>query len=144
MTTASGRYCPRCGKHLAAREFASDDGYWSDPEKARAQSLARYYADKAAVVNRNRATRVRVAGNDVYVVTVRDITRLMNRCGSQCVECDSTEHLGIDHVIPVARGGRHSIGNLTVLCRRCNSSKKDQTFTEWRKRKATKASRRAA
>lgn len=133
--------------HAANRDRAnqaSRDRYWSDPEAARADALRRYYADKSAVVNRNRTTRVRAYGNDVYQVTTRDINRLMARCGDQCVECGSTERLGIDHVIPVARGGRHSIGNLTVLCRRCNSSKKDQTFAEWRKRKATKASRRAA
>jgi len=118
--------------------------YWADPEAARAASLATYYADKSTVINRNRATRVRAYGNDVYQVTVRDIRRLFARCDNQCVECGSQERLGVDHLIPVARGGRHSIGNLTVLCRACNSSKKDKTLTEWRMAKARRSDRKAS
>jgi 5-methylcytosine-specific restriction endonuclease McrA len=133
--------------HAANRDRAIKNArskYWADPEAARAASLATYYKDKSVVINRNRATRVRAYGNDVYQVTVRDIERLFARCGNQCIECGSTDRLGVDHVIPVARGGRHAIGNLTVLCRACNSSKKDKTFTEWRKAKARRSDRKAS
>lgn len=39
----------------------------------------------------------------------------------------------IDHVIPLSRGGTHSIGNLVSCCKSCNSSKRDKTITEWKK-----------
>jgi hypothetical protein len=43
-------------------------------------------------------------------------------CGA-CVECGATEYLEFDHVIPWSRGGATSVGNLQLLCRRCNLAK---------------------
>ena len=40
-----------------------------------------------------------------------------------CPCCGSTSDLTIDHIIPLARGGTHAIGNLQILCRKCNSRK---------------------
>ena len=33
------------------------------------------------------------------------------------------EELTLDHIVPVARGGRSTRGNLVVCCRRCNQNK---------------------
>jgi 5-methylcytosine-specific restriction endonuclease McrA len=38
-------------------------------------------------------------------------------------------------VIPIARGGKHSIGNLVVACKPCNSQKNKRTIQEWRQLK---------
>lgn len=38
----------------------------------------------------------------------------------------------IDHVIPVAQGGRSVAGNLVPACQRCNAQKKDKTPARWR------------
>ncbi len=38
--------------------------------------------------------------------------------------------LTLDHLIPVARGGRSTRGNLVVCCRRCNAEKKYLTPAE--------------
>ena len=40
-----------------------------------------------------------------------------------CLRCGTSDNLSIDHVIPVALGGRNAIENTQVLCRSCNSSK---------------------
>lgn len=50
---------------------------------------------------------------------------ICNYCG---VEVDSPH---IDHVIPMARGGKSILENLTVACLRCNSSKGSKTPEEW-------------
>ncbi|WP_431863023.1 HNH endonuclease [Microbacterium algeriense] len=42
----------------------------------------------------------------------------------------------LDHVMPIARGGSHSIGNLTAACARCNLSKGALTVMEWRMRQS--------
>lgn len=31
-----------------------------------------------------------------------------------------------DHIVPLSRGGRNVLSNVAVLCRRCNSAKRDR------------------
>lgn len=56
---------------------------------------------------------------------------VMERDGSACVYCSSVMSIGIDHRIPVSRGGTDEIDNLCVACGPCNSSKGSQTVEEW-------------
>lgn len=37
----------------------------------------------------------------------------------------------LDHVIPIARGGTHHVGNLVLACRHCNAAKRERTAQEW-------------
>lgn len=43
-----------------------------------------------------------------------------------CKMCGSTERLEIDHIIPLSRGGSNELTNLQILCRHCNSVKRDK------------------
>jgi 5-methylcytosine-specific restriction endonuclease McrA len=38
----------------------------------------------------------------------------------------------MDHVVPIARGGWHAIGNILPACFSCNSSKRDDLLIYWR------------
>lgn len=73
--------------------------------------------------------RVRKAANGILLVTKKETQRLY---AQRCFYCGSTDYITLDHVIPIQRGGRHSIGNLIPACRACNSSKKNQFITEWK------------
>ena len=44
----------------------------------------------------------------------------------KCVECGDTNYLEFDHVIPHSLGGATSVGNLQLLCRRCNLAKSNR------------------
>ncbi len=46
--------------------------------------------------------------------------QILNRDGSRCQVCHSTEDLEIDHCLPVCLGGNNNPLNLRVLCRICN------------------------
>ncbi len=39
-----------------------------------------------------------------------------------------------DHIIPIAKNGRHSIENLCISCSLCNSTKKASSLQEWNER----------
>lgn len=45
----------------------------------------------------------------------------------RCVECQATETLTIDHIVPHSKGGSDEEANLRTLCRRCNSKKGNRT-----------------
>jgi hypothetical protein len=42
----------------------------------------------------------------------------------------------MDHVIPLAKGGRHTIGNVLPVCGYCNSTKHSLLLVVWRLRNA--------
>lgn len=47
-----------------------------------------------------------------------------------CGERVGSEALTMDHVVPVARGGRSTRGNVVPACKRCNSEKRCLTPAE--------------
>lgn len=55
----------------------------------------------------------------------RRIAAAVVAASPRCGRCGTTEDLTADHVIPLAKGGRNT-GPRQVLCRPCNSKKKDR------------------
>ena len=47
-----------------------------------------------------------------------------------CGEKFERDELTLDHIVPVARGGRSTRGNMVVCCRSCNQEKKFLTPAE--------------
>jgi len=45
-------------------------------------------------------------------------------------ERGDTLSYSIDHIMPLARGGKHAADNLAVACLRCNAGKRDRTQQE--------------
>lgn len=50
-------------------------------------------------------------------------TAVWQRDGGRCIQCGATQYLEFDHIIPLARGGAHSVNNIQLLCRECNGKK---------------------
>lgn len=48
-------------------------------------------------------------------------------CGQKTAPADLT----MDHIVPLARGGRSTKGNLAAACKDCNNRKKQMLPTEW-------------
>jgi len=51
-----------------------------------------------------------------------------------CHYCQSQvgrEHLTMDHVVPLSRGGKSSKGNIVPACKICNNKKKYLLPVEW-------------
>lgn len=68
-------------------------------------------------------------------VTLKDWTRLLGRHGNRCAYCGKpVADMHMDHVIPLSRGGAHSIGNVVPACAPCNLSKGAKLLVEWKRR----------
>jgi 5-methylcytosine-specific restriction endonuclease McrA len=67
--------------------------------------------------------------NGANLFTPKDLKRLY---ASPCAYCGAIKNLELDHIVPLSRGGKHSIGNTTTACRSCNASKSDRLLMEWR------------
>lgn len=52
--------------------------------------------------------------------------RVWQRYSGRCAECDASDYLEFDHIVPVAKGGSNSDANVQLLCRRCNLKKSDR------------------
>lgn len=83
----------------------------------------------------NRRRRARLKGSQAFLVTDRDIRRMLDRYPG-CVYCGSLfgdgAEMHIDHVMPLVRGGPHSKGNIVPACASCNLTKREKTVMEWR------------
>jgi 5-methylcytosine-specific restriction endonuclease McrA len=66
-------------------------------------------------------------------ISAREWTALVDRYRGRCAYCGVSPHvLTQDHVVPVARGGAHELGNIVPACQACNSSKGDKLLDEWK------------
>jgi 5-methylcytosine-specific restriction enzyme A len=62
---------------------------------------------------------------------------VLQRDNYQCQSCGkkaSETQLNIDHIIPLAQGGKNDISNLQTLCQNCNLTKSDKTDNRFRRR----------
>ena len=81
---------------------------------------------------RNRRRRAKMRGNGVFTVSPKDQRRLDAQPCAHAHLGPCNGKLEVDHIIPISRGGSHGIGNLQMLCRHHNSSKKDSLEVEVR------------
>jgi 5-methylcytosine-specific restriction endonuclease McrA len=98
-------------------------------ERKKATDKAWQQRNRVNVRNISLRRRARLTSNGIFRVSEKEILQLLSRA---CFYCGKmADH--IDHIIPVSRGGRHSIGNLTGACAPCNLSKGSKFLMEWRK-----------
>lgn len=100
-----------------------------NPEKAaaRLEALTAKQAYKDAS-RTNRRSRVR--GNR-GTVTGAALQSVKDRARGRCANCGKRRKLEYDHIVPLARGGRHDAKNLQMLCRPCNVEKHARDPIEW-------------
>lgn len=74
-----------------------------------------------------------MSGAEARRVSAGNIEAILNRQQGCCFYCSAPADLTIDHVIPLAKGGRHAIGNLVGACQHCNSQKGAMLLIEWKR-----------
>lgn len=74
--------------------------------------------------------RARKKGNGVFAISKPELRKLYS---SPCYYCGAVKAGHADHVVPLAKGGRHSVGNLVPACAPCNMSKGSKFLSQWRR-----------
>lgn len=71
--------------------------------------------------------------NGTFTITDKDVSGMIHRQNGECFWCGKklTDY-HMDHVIPLSRGGTHSIGNLVASCPYCNRSKGNRLPIEFK------------
>lgn len=131
---ASAVYCTRrCKAAASEARRVRDDHERYLKERARRIAYASEYARQnphvAQAARRKRKSLLATAG--IFEVTGSQWLRELRRHAGKCAYCGKPGTT-MDHVIPVSRGGTHSVGNLVPACGSCNSSKHHRTVMEWR------------
>ena len=57
-------------------------------------------------------------------LTAADWRNILELYDNRCAYCGAEGDLQQDHIIPIARGGKHEAANVAPSCRRCNSFKR--------------------
>lgn len=115
---------PEVGKKGLAR-------YCANNREKRRQSTRRYYAEhpekrvEQAARWRARQQGVEIEKVDYKAVWERD-KGICHICGERVPESEK----GFDHVIPIIRGGPHTMGNVKVSHRACNTRKSASLMSE--------------
>ena len=140
--TAEQRYRQR---HSEALREKSKRHYSSNPEYYRQKNAQWYRNNFESAARRNKQwhidnaerarnianrRRARINHNGIFAISEKDLRAIYS---SPCFNCGANENIEADHIIPISKGGRHSIGNLMPLCKSCNCSKKAKLFVEWKR-----------
>jgi len=69
--------------------------------------------------------------NSEAPLTIKEWRAIIKEYHNSCAYCGSFGRMEMDHIIPLSKGGSHSMGNVVPACRSCNMSKRDNNLVEW-------------
>lgn len=98
------------------REWRKKFNAWWD-QKVETASRARH---KRRMVKRGTVER---HGPGVCTLTLEEWQGIQKRYQYRCAYCQQRRPLTKDHIVPISKGGFHTMVNVIPACRSCNSSK---------------------
>lgn len=125
-------------KHVERERIKSAEWREANRELARQRNRESYWRDPTKPRQRRQLRRVI---ESQFVILPKELRRIYSQ---PCAACGSMENQSLDHIIPISKGGRHSIGNLQTLCLPCNVKKANRTIMEWRLGRVAHRQRRTA
>lgn len=127
-------------EHAEVLRIKAREDYQKHGEARRATVRAWAVANPAERALHSIARRARERDAKTFAVTAADWERMKRRTNQCCTYCgERSDELQKEHVIPLSRGGDHSIGNLAPSCPTCNFSKNARLLIEWRMSKIREA-----
>ena len=111
-------------KENVARSTAYTTKYRQQHRQQYNARVRLYRKDRAHVWDHNRRARLLAGG----IYTIQEWCALLEKYEYRCLACGSKDHIVVDHVIPLSRGGMNTIDNLQPLCFTCNAKKHAKTI----------------
>lgn len=107
--------------------------YWAQLERSRLKTAnyKRTHPELASLHQTRRNRRIAVAADGTLTP---DVIAALKQRTVHCAYCDSAMFPAdkvTDHMIPLSRGGEHSVRNLVICCRLCNGRKASLSYEEW-------------
>lgn len=103
------------GEHIRSKSDTFDAKHIISLINRINQKRGSYYSDEEIFHAICRVERGKVTNRMRFAIYKRD--------GNRCRKCGSTRNLEVDHIIPIAKGGKSTMDNLQTLCHRCNVKK---------------------
>lgn len=112
----------------------------SDRGKAVGQAATRRYnqtAPSRATISRRNAKRRALKAQAVSALPLEDFATLETQhpvcayCGREFIAGHRLYKRTLDHIVPLSRGGQHTLDNLVFAHKRCNSQKGTKLPEEW-------------
>lgn len=117
--------CLNCDRAVYAKQLCKGCYLKQWKQKNNGRGYMRSMAQRKAVGEKYLS---RITTGKVYKITIDEIIALQE---SNCYLCGQSAK-GIDHIVPLSKGGNHSIGNLAPCCTSCNSKKSSKFLIQLR------------
>lgn len=99
--------------------------------KKKRQALNRPEVAKERRRRKQAARKIRTQGGDATTGIIRDAKIAATHCRYCRLELRDAADKTTDHILPLCRGGAHSMANIVICCKDCNQSKGTKTIWEW-------------
>ena len=133
------RVCNRCGQEKLITEFHKNGvDKETGAQRYRLDCKVCYRAHRIA----NKKSFTKFANNTKHrtgetedVITFEQWKACLVHFNGRCAYCGGEQtrkkHHTKEHVVPVAKSGTSSVGNIVPACKSCNSSKQDNDMETW-------------
>ncbi len=129
-------------KNNKERILEQDAKYRSEHKDAIAARMKKYYEiHKDEFVYRARERKKLVRATKDGTITKATLDEMYEAQEHKCGYCGrDLDELGkhLDHILPLSKGGRHTINNVHWVCPKCNLEKNNKTEEEWLKKERQK------
>ena len=126
--------CAKCGREKPLDQFPrahASSGFQLDIQSwcrichnaYHADRLRKKYREDPSPYLASEARRRSLKQQNGGTLNAGELQAVSDFYGNACLRCGAADKICLDHVVPLAAGGRNDASNLQPLCRSCNSVK---------------------
>ena len=108
-----------------AREHRQNHPKTTEAKAARVSVVLSYFKTPEGKANRARYGAKRRSSIELVPCTLTsdEWKWIKTKYKNKCAYCGEKKKLTMDHIIPISKGGHHTIGNIVPACQSCNAQK---------------------